>query len=472
MAGNGCGHRPAVLKCSGIDSCEKCLKVYQSGHAEHWIASTAKEMRNSDSLMKGLQTEQINTSAMLEYLDELRDRLVSEVDRKVNDTKKKIEETACRYNYKIQSLYARLNSTEVTGREEAKRDFEEMRALQSPINAVYVGEARFKQVLEELIEAKCEEIGARQAPSLTSNDFLADFVDSSVVKIINIARPQESRIGTIEGDYRLYPKSRYCFVNGHQLVATGGEMSGFPILNSYIISFGTEMATAESHSLPFLNNARADHATCLFSLQSLHLVYVFGTSKLIEYLPSSSETWDLHTAPFRNGQGNAAALDWRKSRTELPCFLSPAACVSHLGFIYITGSSLEPCCSIYGFSPQKDLETEESAISAYKIYNSTVRQPCAMACWHTLIVVLYREAGLIRGLKWSIGNSLVQDDSRVALEYDKDLADEVQLAPICPSITRDSNCFLLTEARERTYLLRFNFIKKSVGTVGVDWRVE
>lgn len=463
-----CGHRPALLKCGDKDSCKKCVKAYQSQTDEHWLSSTNKEMGNIKALMKCLQDEQRNTSALLKYLDVLRNRLVLALDQKITNAKEKIEETARRYNYKVQGLYARLKNAEEGQYEagEAEEEFRNMQTSREPISVVCVRERRFMESLEEVIEVHCAEIGERQAPSITPNEVLADFVDSTVVKMVNVVNPSQSLTGRVEGDYRLYPNSRYCFVNDHQLVATGGEMSGYPILNSYIIDFQTEtLETAKSYILPYLNNARSEHATCLFSLHSSYLIYVFGASKLIEYMQSDTKVWNLNALEFSNGKGHAAALEWRRARSELPCILKPAACVSHLGFIYITGSSMDPPCVIYGFSPEMDLESDQLAITPYPISQFAMRTPCVMACWHTLIVILYREKSLITGLKWSIGNNAIENEPKISIKYDGNKLEEVQFAPLCPAITRDSNCYVLTETRSRTYLLRFNFIKKDLVAV-------
>jgi hypothetical protein len=457
-----------LLKCGDKDSCKKCVKAYQSQKDEHWLSSTNKEMGNIKALMKCLQDEQRNTSALLKYLDVLRNRLVLALDQKITNAKEKIEETARRYNYKVQGLYARLKNAEEGQYEagEAEEEFRNMQTSREPISVVCVRERRFMESLEEVIEVHCAEIGERQAPSITPNEFLADFVDSTVVKMVNVVNPSQSLTGRVEGDYRLYPNSRYCFVNDHQLVATGGEMSGYPILNSYIIDFQTGThGAAQSHTLPYLNNARSEHATCLFSLRSSYLIYVFGTSKLIEYMQSDTKVWNLAAPEFSNGQGHAAALEWRRARSELPCILKPAACVSHLGFIYITGSSMDPPCVIYGFSPEMDLEPDQLAITPYPISLFAMRTPCVMACWHTLIVILYRENNLITGLKWSIGNNAIENEPKISIKYDGNKLEEVQFAPLCPAITRDSNCYVLTETRSRTYLLRFNFIKKDLVVV-------
>lgn len=464
-----CGHRPLVLKCGEVDCCEGCVWRYLEETKAHELASTTKNVDEEENtfLMKSLQDEQRNTSVMLEYLDTIKSRFTAHLSLQIDAVKATIVQNACRYSNQIQLLQANLTTSE--GQQAfltLQRDFDK------PLNRIFIQEREFEESLKEIIHAVAQDIEVTEVISPTPTELMADFLDNHVV-ITRYITEKRNEIHSIEDGFHLYPKSRYCFINDSEIVVTGGQVCGYPAINTYLIGLNSTSKRAYARKLPNMHNGRAEHATCFFDFTpNQQLVYVFGGTRSIEYLKFSRGNRMIELFD----PGNGEKVDWDVAKCLLPCVLTTATCVSHLGFVYITGSQTETF-KIFRFSPAKDLEPlsevssihshseSQSALTTYTFHGTLISQPCSIACWHTLIVILHHEGRKLKGLPWTIGSEMEQGDISFKLECEKGVGREVELTAVCPSVTRDSECFVLTEAVSRTCLVRYSFLKKRIDIV-------
>ena len=158
-----------------------------------------------------LTREQRSVSALIEYLDALRDKLISHVDAKIKQVKEQIGLYSCEFNWKIRGLIAQWD-------EEAANRY--MRRVEARERCVEVHEERLKQGIEEIIQARGWEIEEDLPENVNKPIHIMDFVDSDIGKSINIA-DLAVKTHHIRGEYRLFPKARYCFLSSSHIIVTG-----------------------------------------------------------------------------------------------------------------------------------------------------------------------------------------------------------------------------------------------------------
>lgn len=248
-----------------------------------------------------------------------------------------------------------------------------------------------------------------------------------------------------------------------------------------------------------MKSGRADHAICLFSQGDYQIVYVFGTSDTIEFLAiKNTQIEQINTMMRRENAGNyqsdraikcllleeeetglilhsagKSSLEWCVAKENLPIVLKPASCVLHFRSIYITGSHPFKQFKVYQYTPQLLPSPEggslrdSGSVTEYEIGQRVMKQPCALACWNALMVIFYRDGERWKGLKWDIGSSVLQTDACFDIAQTRPGEEDIHMLPLCPAITQDSKCFLLTESPASTYLFQYSFIKEKMQSVSL-----